>query len=488
MRKAIASLIGGNLLSKILGLVREVIVAALFGTGYINGAYRVAQTGTLVPVNFLISDSLTAFIPLYKMFKKESINKGQLFFWGMLILFIIFSLVLTLFSYIFVDKWLNIIAPGLDVNTKRLAAEMLIIMAIGIPFYLTSALINYVEMAHDDFFPMSVRPSLQNLGMLCGAIFAYWFHNPLYLAWGFTLSYVLFFVWVLCRGIKANLLLFPQNYEFKILKEVIKKFWVTLRPLILLPVIYQGNIAVERAIATLISINAVSAIDYAKFITETLLLIVSAPVALAGLASWGGVQKKEMKIKMVNVFNIMLMVSLPISAFIWTHSTEIVTVLFARGRFDAESIHVTSIILFGMSLGLWAQAIGYVYIKALNAQLKNNYVMMIMSIGLCLNIIINIIFYKHIGAYALGLGYTVYGLVLLLGCLIAINIWPQIAKIAIIMTLGAVLYNFITLINFRVVNDLITLIVDGIVFLSFWFIILVGTPHTRRILKTLFSK
>lgn len=55
------------MLSKVLGLVREVLMAKFFGTGDVNGAYRIAQTGTLVPINFMTSDSLnSAFIPLYK--------------------------------------------------------------------------------------------------------------------------------------------------------------------------------------------------------------------------------------------------------------------------------------------------------------------------------------------------------------------------------------------------------------------------------------
>lgn len=65
--KAISQLLSGNMLSKVLGLVREVLMAKFFGTGDVNGAYRIAQTGTLVPINFMTSDSLnSAFIPLYK--------------------------------------------------------------------------------------------------------------------------------------------------------------------------------------------------------------------------------------------------------------------------------------------------------------------------------------------------------------------------------------------------------------------------------------
>ncbi|EKZ6518188.1 virulence factor MviN, partial [Klebsiella pneumoniae] len=243
MKKAILSLVSGNIISKGLGLFREIIVAALFGTGYINGAYRVAQTGTLVPVNFLVSDSLTAFIPLYKQFKEEDINKAQMFFWIMQLLFLAFSILLTSSAILFVETWLSIIAPGLDKTTLELSKSMIIIMSFGIPLYLSSALINYVEMAHGDFTPMSIRPSIQNFGMLVGALFAYYMNNPVFLAWGFTFAYFVFFCWVLLRGLKKKILQFPSSFGVSIVKEVISNFWVTLRPLILLPFIYQGNIA-----------------------------------------------------------------------------------------------------------------------------------------------------------------------------------------------------------------------------------------------------
>ncbi|PLN13537.1 virulence factor MviN, partial [Klebsiella pneumoniae] len=220
--------------------------------------------------------------------------------------------------------------------------------------YLSSALINYVEMAHGDFTPMSIRPSIQNFGMLVGALFAYYMNNPVFLAWGFTFAYFVFFCWVLLRGLQKKILQFPSSFGVSIVKEVISNFWVTLRPLILLPFIYQGNIATERAIATLISITAVSALDYAKFITETLLLVVSTPVALAGLATWGGMAKEEIRDKLAVTFELLLIVSVPFSLFLGGFSKDIVTVLFARGQFDSLSIDVTSNILLGMSFGLWA--------------------------------------------------------------------------------------------------------------------------------------
>lgn len=69
-------------MSKGLGLFREILMSKFFGTGEINGAYRIAQSGTLVPINFMISDSLnSAFIPLYKKYLLENTDKAETFKW-----------------------------------------------------------------------------------------------------------------------------------------------------------------------------------------------------------------------------------------------------------------------------------------------------------------------------------------------------------------------------------------------------------------------
>lgn len=112
----------------------------------------------------------------------------------MQLLFLAFSILLTSSAILFVETWLSIIAPGLDKTTLELSKSMIIIMSFGIPLYLSSALINYVEMAHGDFTPMSIRPSIQNFGMLVGALFAYYMNNPVFLAWDLHSHILYFFV------------------------------------------------------------------------------------------------------------------------------------------------------------------------------------------------------------------------------------------------------------------------------------------------------
>lgn len=446
------------------------MLAGFFGTGIVNGAYRVAQTGTLVPINFLTSDSLnSAFIPLYKQYIEYSKNKAQTLVWGILTLFLCFSMFLLLMAIFFSGEWVNILAPGLDSETYTLSKNMLQVMAIGIPFYILSALVNYISMANDDFVPMSVRPSLQNFGMLLGAVFAYYFSEPIYLAWGFTFCYMVFFVWTLFRIYTVGGLEFPAKFDKTVNYEIAKQFWITLKPLLLLPLLLQGNIAVERGVASLISLEAVSAIDYARFITETVLFMISMPVAFAGLSSWSGKTAGEIKSELVKIYSVLIYLSVPTSIFLYLNAESIVKVMFARGSFNSDSVLSTSQILIGMSLGLWAQVIGYVFIKSLNAQFMNRSVLKIMFLALAGNALVNVLLYKYLGPLTLGIGCSIYGIVLLLCSVYYLKIFRFIIgdsiKIFILSIFYIAIYFFTRKTTQSVTYDLL---VNGVIFTIFW--------------------
>ena len=421
------------------------MTAALFGTGSAVGAFRVALTGTFVPVNFLTSDALnTAFIPFYKRSFAESVNKAQTFLWALLCLFAILSILIGLGLWLTATSWIGVLAPGLDTETGNIAVMMLKVMSIGVPFYLMSAVLMFVAMANDDFVPMSLRPSIQNIGLIIGVSSAFILHNPTLFAWGFTACYVMFSGWILFRVTKSGFLAMPDRFDRVKIHEVLQAFWVTLRPLLLLPFILQGNIVVERMVASLVGLVAVSALDYARFVTETLLLLISVPVAFAGLTHWSGLSLKLMRDHLRRVTLLLLLLAIPASAFLMRNAHLIVQVIYARGAFNEQSVRVTGDILFGTSFGLWAQIIGYVAIKALSAQIRNHIVLWIMGCALLANIATNLLMYHFLGALTIGLGNSVYGLVLLAGALSALSLWHDIWKKSKMIFLGGIGYLLFT--------------------------------------------
>lgn len=441
MRRAVFHLFNGNLASKVLGLVREVLTAALFGTGQAAGAFRVAQTGALTPVNFFTSDSLnSAFIPQYKKFLTESANKAQTFFWSLAGLFILLASLLGIVLWLSAGPWVSALAPGLERDTALLAISMLQVMALGVPFYLLSALLMFLGMAHDDFMPIAIRPIFQNIGMILGVLLASLLRDLLFLAWGFTVSYVVFSIWVFLRSLRSNHLSLPSIWDWPEVHEVMHAFWETLRPLLLLPIMLQGNVIVERAVSSLIGLVAVSSLDYARFVSETLILLISVPVAFAGLAHWSGMDSEEIRRKLHKVLLLILLIAVPASAFLAVNAYVVVEAIYARGAFDLTSVRVTGDILLGIALGLWAQVIGYVLIKALNAQMRNRAVVRVMAAALLANVTFNLTMYPYLDAMTLGLGNSAYGLILLAGTVTALGLWKDIAKAGWLMASGTAGY------------------------------------------------
>lgn len=441
MRKAVIQMFSGNLLSKLLGLGREILTGAVFGTGQAIGAFRVAQTGTLVPVNFFTSDSLnSAFVPQYKKFHAESVDAAQMLFWSLLVLFALLAVVLSAGIWILAPPWVAFLAPGLGAETAQMAVDMLRIMGLGVPFYLLSALLVFLGMANDDFVPMSARPIIQNIGLIAGVVVAFLLKNPLYLAVGFSGAYLLFSVWVVRRNWRSGLLALPTRWTRVQLRQVLLGFGRTLRPLLLLPLFLQGNIAVERAVASLISLAAVSSLDYARFVAETLIFLVSVPVAFAGLAHWSGLSHRELALRLEKVLLLVLLVAIPVSAFLAANTHVVVAAIYQRGAFDTASVQVTAEILLGISVGLWAQVLGYVLIKALSTQLRSVGVLQVMSLALLANTAFNLIFYPYLGAMTLGLGNSVYGAMLLVGAVTALGLWGQLLAKAWMFVLAVLGY------------------------------------------------
>ncbi|MEZ2583143.1 lipid II flippase MurJ [Kluyvera intermedia] len=493
MKKAISQLLGGNMLSKVLGLVREILMAKFFGTGDINGAYRIAQTGTLVPINFMTSDSLnSAFIPLYKKYLTENEFRAATFKLCMFMFFALVSVIIFFVLYFLSDYWVGIMAPGIGGNAREMSTELLKVMAICCPFYLFSALINYLSMAHGDYKPISMRASIQNVGMLLGVIAAYYYNNFLLLAWGFTGSYILFSIWALIRARKSTILTLPAHFDLGEVKLVMKSFWITLRPLLLLPLILQGNITLERALASFISIDVVSGLDYARFITDTVVFILSVPIAFAGLSEWSSQTPEVVRDKIKIIYKWLALLVINISFFIFYYAKDIVILLFMRGAFNEHSVTVTTEIIQGMCIGLWAQAIGYVFIKALSAHLNNKQVLIVMLVALLSNALINLATYKVLGAFGLGLGNSIYSIVMFVLSAYYLKIVKELLPVIIKISTGLIIYTIIitSLGDYIVMADnvIMRLMINGTIFLIFILLWAMLFPMYRHGIKGILLK
>src|SRR6266511_2045699 len=408
MARVFLRLVLGGMAGKVLGLLRETLLAALFGAGRVVAANRVALTATFIPVNFFTADALSAgFLPLYVRYRKEGSAMASALYRGVRLVLAALSLLLMVVLLLGADIWVGLLAPGFDSETAHIAATMLRVAALGVPCYLQYSLYALVALAHDDVRPINLRPSVQSIGLIGATGAAYVSGQVALLAWGFTLSYVVLcgwaMFWVRRRGYlddgPASAAEPAPQLAYRV---AIAEFWRRLRPLLLVPLVLQGSIAVERVVGSLLGVEVVAATEYSRFVVDSCMALLAAPLGLAGLASFAKMEAGEVADGLRRLIPPVLLVTIPLAMILCIDSRGITNLLYARGRFDEHAVTTTSVMLAGFALGIWASVLGYTLVKVLNARGANSRVAVVNMLSFSAAIGLNLLLYRHWGAFTLG--------------------------------------------------------------------------------------
>lgn len=435
MASTFLRLVLGGIAGKILGIVREVLLAALFGAGRAVGANRVAQTATMVPVNFFTADALSAgFLPLYVRYRQESPPLALALYRAVRTILGGLSMLLVVALLLLRELWIALLGPGLDAAAATLAVAMLTIAAFSVPFYVQYALYTLVALARDDVSLVNLRACVQSVGLIGATLLAYFTGDVVLLAWGFTVPYVVLFLWGAfwvrrkgyLRADGGDGSLPPSSrpqYEV-----ALTMFWRRLRPLLLLPVLLQGSIAVERAVGSLLGIEVVAATEYSRFVVDSLMALIAAPLGLASLAAFARMRGDEVVAGLERLIAPVLLVTIPLSVALTVNARGITSVLYARGAFDDRAVDVTSVMLLGFSLGIWAHVLGYTFVKVLNARGRNRRVAVVNGLSFGAAAVVNLVMWRYWGPVTIGVAATVASLVMLVGSALSLHLIRQLVR------------------------------------------------------------
>lgn len=441
LRAAFAKMFAGGVAGKLLGLVRELALAASFGTGSAAAAFRAAQTATLIPTHYFSADTLNGgFIPLCARYLREDPPRARALYWSVAALMAVISAAIAAVLFVGAPLWAALLVPGFGAEQRALTAGMLQAMAVGVPFYVQASLAAYLEMAQGRYLVGSLRAAAQNVGLLAGIGIAALTGNVLWLGWGFAIYSALFAavgVWSVAR---SGMLGRPAAPDWREARTVLGAFAALARPLMLLPLMHQGALAVERIIASLVGIGAVAGLDYAKTISETGLALIAVPLGMAGLAELGRAGPDGARARLERLLPALLLLTVPVSVFLALNAEGIVRALFARGRFGEDSVAVTSLILIGLGLGFWAQVTGYVLARGLTAIGRNGRVAAAVGLASGAGILVNLTLHAWLGALALGLATGASSVVLAVATARALGLGAVMLRTLAPLAAGAAAY------------------------------------------------
>jgi len=391
-----------TLISRLLGYLRDVLIAIFLGSGPLADAFFVAFR---IPNTFrrLFSEGTfnAAFVPSYSSELTKGKRKTQLFA-NKVFNILLFNLMFLVFIVeIFMPAFILLIAPGFSENSEKFNIAITL-TRITFPFLFFVSLSSFFSAilnSHNKFAAASAAPIILNIILISVLLFGRYLADQLvyYLSYAVTIAGLVQLIFLLIFVKKYFL---PNlSLSFKMDKKI-KLFFNKLLPSIFSSGVTQINILIGTIIASF-QANAVSYLYYADRVYQINLAIAGIAIGTVILPQLSKLieNKNNLEIELIQnkALELSLFLSIPATVALFIASSPIISALFGYGFFSETSVQNSALALFYFAFGLPAFALIKVFSSFFFARHDTKTPFYISLISVVLNIVISVALFQKIG-------------------------------------------------------------------------------------------
>lgn len=403
-----------TIISKILGFIREIVLASAYGTTVYTDTYIVAMNIPIVICSIIGAGITTTFIPMYfniKANSKEGEQETLRFTNNVINIVTIICIILIIIGLIFSEQIVHLFGYGFDEYELNLVNEFTKKLMPSMVFVCLSFVMTSYLQVKNNFIISSSTVILKNIIIIISIILSTKYGIDV-MVWGTFIGISSEFIFQLPFCIKNG---FKYQLSININDKYIRETVCLLGPIIIGAGSNQVNIMVDRMLASGLAEGSISALNYANklngFVTALFITSIAA-VIYPTLAKLSNEKNQDyFKQTIVKSINIVILLVIPISIGAIIFSKPIVKLLFERGAFDENATIMTSSALVMYSIGMVAFGIKDIIGKIFYS-LKDTKTPMINGvISMFLNIILNIVFIKYLNHAGLALGTSISSII-----------------------------------------------------------------------------
>lgn len=366
--KALATVGSMTFLSRILGFVRDTLVARIFGAGLYTDAFFVAfKIPNLLRRMFAEGAFSQAFVPVFAEYKnRRGVDETQALVSHVATLLGLILVAVTLLGILAAPWVVYISAPGFAAEPEKFAITITMLRII-FPYIFFISLVSLAGGVLNTYSRFSVpafTPVLLNVAFIIAALFfAPYFEPPIkVLAWA-----------VLVGGVLQLALQLPFLHKIGMLPRLslhwqdagVRRIFKLMGPAVFGVSVAQISLIINTIFASFLDSGSVSWMYYADRLMEFptgLLGVALGTILLPSLAK-SHADKAESEYSQLLDWGLRLtfMLALPSAVALAVLSVPLVTSLFHYGAFTAHDVWMTRRALIAYSLGL----IGLILVKVL---------------------------------------------------------------------------------------------------------------------------
>ncbi|MBI4184027.1 MAG: murein biosynthesis integral membrane protein MurJ [Proteobacteria bacterium] len=366
--RAVATVGANTLASRLLGFLRDVLIAALVGTGLVADAFFVAfKLPNFFRRLFAEGAFNAAFVPLFaRELAEGGPEAARRFAEEVLAVLLVALLALVALVQAAMPLLMYVFAPGFAADAAKfdLAVRLTRLTFPYLLFISLVSLMGGVLNGLGRFAAAAATPILLNLALI-GALLGL---APLLptaghaLAWGVAGAGVLQFLWLALALRRAGMELGLSRPR---LTPPVRRFLALVLPGAVGAGVVQINLLIDVVIASLLPTGSISYLFFADRVNQLPIGVVGVAVGTALLPMLTRELRAGGAPAAAETFNraieMALLLTLPAAAALIALAHPVVSVLFERGAFGAAATAATAAALVAYSCGLPA----YVLIKVL---------------------------------------------------------------------------------------------------------------------------
>ncbi len=400
-----------SLISKFVGFLREVLVANYFGATGTTDAFLVAMIIPLSILGLFSGGFNTLIIPFYLEKKAQSLDAARRFVNSALTVWGSVFVAISLLVFIFAPACVRIVAYGFKGERFALAVTLTRYLVIsGLFTVLVGMFTGLFQAEKQFFFPIAVS-FIGNVALVC-SLFS--LHRYLGInSWtvGQILSasiafFAMFFV------------LYRRHHFFHSLSfrqvdwREIRQFAILLAPLVISSGLSILNQIVDKTIGSGLDAGSISALNFAIRVWGIPISLLATPIATAIFPTFSelalnGSSRTEYESRLHKTIGVSFYLIIPSTFFLYFLSKPIVRLFFERGAFDPEATALTAFVVKMYVIGLFAHATSPLLSRVFYSFKNTSTPLIISAICVGLNIVLNIILSRILGAGGIALATSI---------------------------------------------------------------------------------
>ena len=348
-----------SILSALLGLIRDRLLAGHFGAGPVLDIYYASFRLPDLVFAVLISGGITAaFLPVFSEYFAK--NKGEA--WQLatntLNIFLFFA-ILTSGLFLVLTPWLiPLIVPGFRPEYKSLTILLTRIMFLSPILLGISSIFSSVLQYFNRFLAYSLAPIFYNLGIIFGILVFAPLFGPVGLAYGVVLGALLHWLIQAPAVFKIG---FKWKPVFYLSSPGLKKIVKLMIPRTISAVASHFNLVVVTAIASTIGAGSIAIFNFAQNLRSLPIIMVGSSFAIAAYPflarDWAQGKKKEFLKNFSATIRQVLFLVIPLSFLIFILRAQFVRIILGTGKFGWLDTRLTAAALGIFSISIFAYAL-----------------------------------------------------------------------------------------------------------------------------------